>query len=245
VIIVTVGFIAGTVNAVVGSGTLLTFPTLLALGYHPVLANVTNTVGLTPGYVTGAWGYRRELDGQLRRVWSLLPAALTGTVLGATLLLALPGSAFKHVVPYLLLVAVALVAVGPSVSRRRAARGAMRDHPGPFLHVGTFLTGVYGGYFGAAQSVVLLGLFAITLQDSLQRLNALKTVVSGTISLVAAVLFVAVTSVAWAVAGLMIAGSLVGGSVGASLGRRLPASVLRAAIILVGTAVAIRLLIDG
>ncbi len=245
VIIVTVGFIAGTVNSVVGSGTLLTFPTLLALGYHPVLANVTNTVGLTPGYVTGAWGYRRELEGQQRRALSLLPAALGGTVVGASLLLALPGSSFKHVVPYLLLLAVGLVAVGPSVTRRRTARGVMREHPGPFLHVGTFLTAVYGGYFGAAQSVVLLGLFGITLADRIQRLNALKTVVSGTISLVAALFFIAATSIAWAVAGLMIVGSLAGGSVGAILGRRLPAGILRAAIIVVGTAVAIKLLVAG
>jgi uncharacterized membrane protein YfcA len=245
VIIVAVGFVAGTVNTVVGSGTLLTFPTLLGLGYPAVLANVSNTVGLTPGYVTGSWGYRRELVGQQRRALSLLPAVIAGTITGSTLLLALPGSSFKRVVPFLLLLAVALVIIGPSVTRRRTEQGLMREHPGPLLHVGTFLTAVYGGYFGAAQSVVLLGLFGITLSDNIQRLNALKMVVSGSISMVAALFFIAVTSVAWWVALLMIAGSLVGGRVGAVIGRRLPPTALRAAIVLVGTGVAIKLLVSG
>jgi hypothetical protein len=243
-IIVAIGFVAGTVNTVVGSGTLLTFPTLLALGYPAVLANVSNTIGLTPGYVTGAYGYREELAGQRRRVVSLLPAVIAGTIIGA-ILLTLPGSAFKHAVPFLLLVAVALVLIGPVVTKRRTARGAMREHPGALLQVGTFLTAIYGGYFGAAQSVVLFGLFGITLADNVQRLNALKTVVSGSISLVAAVFFMAATSVAWSVAGLMVIGSLVGGRLGATIARRIPPDVLRAIIAVVGTGVAIKLFVSG
>jgi len=245
VIIVAVGLVAGTVNTIVGSGTLLTFPTLLALGYPAVLANVSNTVGLTPGYLTGAIGYRRELKGQLRRILSLLPAVLVGTVIGAILLLALPGSAFKHVVPFLLLLAVALVLIGPAITRRRTASGSIREHPGPFLQVGTTLTAIYGGYFGAAQSVVLFGLFGITLDDDVQRLNAAKTVVSGAISFVASVFFIATTTIAWRVAGLMCLGSIVGGQIGAVVGRRLPPQVLRATIVIVGTGVAIKLLVDG
>jgi uncharacterized protein len=167
-IIVAVGLIAGMVNTIVGSGSLLTFPTLLALGYAPVLANVSNTVGLISGSVSGAVGYRRELTGQLRRILALMPAVLVGTVIGASLLLALPGSAFRHVVPILILFAVVLVLVQPTVARRRAEKGVRREHPGPLLQVGTFLTSIYGGYFGAAQGVVLLGLFGITLDDDVQ-----------------------------------------------------------------------------
>jgi uncharacterized membrane protein YfcA len=168
-IIVAVGLVAGTVNTIVGAGSLLTFPTLLALGYPAVLANVTNTVGLISGSVSGAVGYRRELSGQTRRILLLMPVVLVGTVIGAILLLALPGSAFRHVVPVLILLAVVLVLVQPAVARRRAAKGRRAEHPGPLLQVGTFLTSIYGGYFGAAQGVVLLGLFGITLDDDVQR----------------------------------------------------------------------------
>jgi uncharacterized membrane protein YfcA len=245
VIIVTIGFIAGMVNTIVGSGTLLTFPTLLALGYHAVIANVSNTVGLITGYVTGAIGYRRELQGQLRRILTLLPAAIVGAVIGAILLLALPGSAFRHVVPFLILLAVALVIAQPRIAKWRAARGGIREHPGPLLQTGTLLTSIYGGYFGAAQSVILLGLFGITLDDDLQRLNAAKTVVSGVISVVAAVFFMATTTIAWKVAGLMIVGSTAGGQVGAIVGRRLSPQVLRIVIACVGTAAAVKLLVSG
>jgi uncharacterized protein len=245
VIIVTIGFIAGMVNTIVGSGTLLTFPTLLALGYHAVIANVSNTVGLITGYLTGAIGYRRELRGQARRILVLLPGAVIGTVIGAILLLALPGSAFRRVVPFLILLAVVLVVAQPWVARRRAAKGAIREHPGALLQGGTFLTSIYGGYFGAAQSVILLGLLGITLDDDLQRLNAAKTVVSGVISTVAAVFFMATTTIAWKLAGLMIVGSTVGGQVGAIVGRRLSPQVLRATIAVVGTVAAVKLFVSG
>jgi uncharacterized membrane protein YfcA len=244
-IIVAVGLIAGMVNTIVGSGSLLTFPTLLALGYAPVLANVSNTVGLVSGSVSGAVGYRRELKGQLRRILLLMPVVLVGTIIGASLLLALPGSAFRHVVPILILFAVVLVLVQPTVARRRAAKGARREHPGPLLQVGTFLTAIYGGYFGAAQGVVLLGLFGITLDDDVQRLNAAKNVVAATINAVGAVFFIIRTTIAWDVVGLLFLGSSVGGQIGAVVGRRLPPQVLRATIAIVGTGVAIKLLIDG
>lgn len=244
-VIVAVGLVAGTVNTIVGAGSLLTFPTLLALGYAPVLANVSNTVGLISGSVSGAVGYRRELTGQARRILILMPVVLVGTVVGASLLLALPGSAFRHVVPILILFAVALVLVQPTVSRRRAERGVKREHPGALLQVGTFLTSIYGGYFGAAQGVVLLGLFGITLDDDMQRLNAAKNVVAATINAVGAVFFIVRTTIAWDVAGLLFAGSTVGGQIGAVVGRRLSPQVLRVTIAIVGTAVAIKLLIDG
>jgi uncharacterized membrane protein YfcA len=245
VIIVTVGLIAGMVNTIVGSGSLLTFPTLLALGYQPVLANVSNTVGLISGSVSGAVGYRRELKGQLRRILSLMPVVVVGTVIGAILLLAVPGSVFRHVVPILILLAVVLVLVQPTVARRRAEAGTKREHPGPLLQVGTFLTSIYGGYFGAAQGVVLLGLFGITLDDDMQRLNAAKNVVAATINAVGAVFFIATTTIAWKVSGLLFVGSTVGGQLGAHVGRRLSPEVLRATIAIVGTGVAIKLLVNG
>jgi uncharacterized protein len=244
-IIVAVGLIAGMVNTIVGSGSLLTFPTLLALGYAPVLANVSNTVGLISGSVSGAVGYRKELEGQLPRILVLVPVVVCGTVIGAILLLALPGSAFRHVVPILILIAVVLVLVQPTVARRRAEQGTKREHPGPLLQVGTFFTSIYGGYFGAAQGVVLLGLFGITLDDDVQRLNAAKNVVAATINAVGAVFFIATTTIAWKVVGLLFVGSSVGGQIGAVVGRRLPPEVLRATIAIVGTGVAIKLLIDG
>ncbi|HVS68545.1 MAG TPA: sulfite exporter TauE/SafE family protein [Mycobacteriales bacterium] len=245
VIIVAVGIFAGTVNTIVGSGSLLTFPTLLGLGYPAVLANVSNTVGLISGSVSGAIGYRRELRGQLRRILVLMPAVLVGTVIGAVLLLELPGSAFRHVVPVLILFAVVLVIIQPRIARRRAAAGRKAEHPGPLLQSGTFLTSIYGGYFGAAQGVVLLALFDITLDDDLQRLNAAKNVVAAAINAVGALFFIARTDIAWKVAGLLFVGSTLGGQIGAHLGRRIPPNALRLVIVVVGTGVAIKLFITG
>jgi uncharacterized membrane protein YfcA len=244
VAVVAVGLVAGTVNTIVGSGSLITFPTLLAVGYPAVLANVSNTIGLVPGALSGAVGYRRELAGQRRRILTLLPAAVLGGVTGAILLLALPDSVFNGVVPVLILVAVVLVLVQPRVARRRADRGRIREHPGPVLQAGTFSTAIYGGYFGAAQSVILLALLGITLDDDIQRLNAVKNVLNAAVNGTAAVLFAATTDVAWLAAGLLMAGSIVGGQLGAHLGRRIPANVLRAVIAVVGTAVAVKLLVD-
>lgn len=245
VIIVAVGFVAGTVNTIVGAGSLLTFPTLLGLGYPAVLANVSNTVGLISGSVSGAVGYRRELRGQARRILVLMPAVLVGTIAGATLLLELPGSAFRKVVPALILFAVVLVVVQPRVVRRRAARGVRTEHPGPLLHAGTTLVSVYGGYFGAAQGVMLLALFGISLDDDMQRLNAAKNVVAAAINAVGALFFIARTDVAWKVAGLLFVGSTFGGQLGAVIGRRLSQNVLRATIALAGTGVAIALFVTA
>jgi len=242
--IVGVGLAAGAVNTIVGSGSLITFPTLLGLGYAPVLANVSNTVGLVTGSVSGAIGYRRELVGQWRRVATLLPATLLGSGLGAALLLALPASAFRAIVPVLILVAVVLVLVQPTIAKRRAIRGKQREHAGPLLHGGVFATAIYGGYFGAAQGVILLALLGITLDDDLQRLNAVKNVLAGCVNGIAAIVFIAATHIAWAVAGLLVIGSTVGGQLGAVIGRRLPAAVLRAVIAVVGTGVAVHLILS-
>lgn len=235
------GFAAGAVNTVVGSGSLITFPTLLALGYPAVLANVTNTVGIFPGSISGAIGYRRELAGQRRRVVGFCVLGAVGGLAGGVLLLALPGSDFRLVVPYLILLACALITVQPRLTRLLARRRSRRGNAAA-LGVVTLLTAVYGGYFGAAQGVLFIALFAIFLTDALQVLNGIKNAVAACVNLSAAVLFVAVTHVAWLPAGLLAVGSILGGQVGASFGRRLRPSWLRAAIVVVGVVVAIQLL---
>ncbi|MGH2466952.1 MAG: sulfite exporter TauE/SafE family protein [Candidatus Limnocylindrales bacterium] len=238
------GLAAGTINTIVGSGSLITFPTLLAFGYSPVVANVSNTVGLVPGSISGAVGYRRELSGQRGRAIRLGAAALAGGVSGGLLLLLLPSSAFDRIVPFLLLLAVVLVIVQPRLSRAVAARsgGDGQDRFGA-LYLTVFATAVYGGYFGAGQGVLLISLLAIFLSDALQRLNALKNVLAALVNGVAAVLFIAVAPVAWPPAILLAIGSIVGGQVGAGIGRRLPPLVLRALIVVIGTSVAVKLLI--
>jgi uncharacterized membrane protein YfcA len=232
------GVVAGAVNAIVGSGSLVTFPTLLAVGYSPVVANVSNTVGLVFGSLSGAWGYRRELRGQGRRVASLAIGSAIGALVGGILLLELPESVFDAVVPILILLAVALMAFKPAPER-----AAARDHLGPATG-GTFLTGIYGGYFGAAQGVILLAVLRLAFADDLQRLNAVKNVLAGIANGVAAVLFVAFADVAWGAAALVAAGSIVGGAVGANLGRRLPEVWLRRIVIVGGTIVAVILIVN-
>ena len=240
------GVAAGTVNTIVGAGSLITFPVLLALGYPPVTANVSNTIGLVPGGLSGSIGYRRELRGQRPRIARLVTAAAAGGLTGGVLLLMLPGSVFRRVVPVLILLACVLVVVQPRVSRwvqSRGGHGQDRRHGGPWLYLAVFGTGIYGGYFGAAQGVLLIALLAIFLNDDLQRLNAVKNVLAVAVNGVAAVLFVALSNIAWGAAALLALGSILGGQLGATVGRRLPPRLLRVVIVVVGVAVSIRLLI--
>ena len=238
------GLAAGTVNVVVGSGSLITFPTLLALGYPPVLANVSNTVGLVPGSVSAVVAYRRELVGQRTRVLQLGTASLLGGLSGAILLLSLPGSVFKAAVPVLIAVAALLMAAQPRISAGLERRGNRRLHGGTGLLAGVFLTGVYGGYFGAAQGVILIALLAIFIDDDLQRLNGTKNVLALVVNAVAGLFFVATTHISWSVAGLIAAGSIIGGQVGGRYGRRLPAPLLRGVIVVVGLGVAVGLAVE-
>jgi len=239
------GLAAGTINTVVGSGTLITFPVLLAVGYPPVLANVSNTVGLVPGSASGAIGYRAELAGQRQRLLRLGTASTVGAVLGAAALLTAPEDAFQAIVPVLIALACVLVVVQPRLSPWLAAPGRSdRQHGGALLYVGVLLTGIYGGYFGAAQGVLLIAVMGLLLDESLQRINAAKNVLAGLVNLVAAVVFIAVTDVAWEAAGLIAAGSVVGGQIGARLGRRIPPDVLRAIIVLVGIAAIVKIVTD-
>jgi uncharacterized membrane protein YfcA len=237
------GTAAGAINAVVGSGTLITFPTLLAFGYAPVLANVSNNIGLVPGSVSGAWAYRRELRGQKSRVLRLACASLTGGVIGAVALLTLPETAFDAIVPVLIVLACVLVVLQPWLSKKLAQRRRPVAHGGPAALAGAGLTGVYGGYFGAAQGVLLMAMLGILIDEELQRLNAVKNVLAGLVNAVAAVIFIAFSEVAWGAAAMIAIGSTIGGQIGGMYGRRLSPTVLRGFIVVVGLTAAIRLVV--
>lgn len=238
------GLVAGGMNAVVGSGTLITFPTLLALGYPPVLANVSNTIGLVPGVAGAVYGYRRELRGQRRRILRFGTASLIGGLAGALLLLQLPAEAFQAVVPVLILTACALVLLQPVLSRRLAARSEDDDSDGGSpMWIGVLGTGVYGGYFGAAQGVILMGLFGTFVRDDLQRLNAVKNVLAALVNGVASIVFIIVTDVDWTAAGIIAIGSTLGGFLGAHLGRKLTPALMRTIIVTVGTTAALTMII--
>jgi len=230
------GVAAGGINAVVGSGSLITFPTLVALGFPPVVANVSNNIGLVPGAVAGAYGYRRELRGQLTRVLRLAGASLVGALIGGGLLLSLPEGAFEVIVPVLIVISLVLVVLQPWLNAWLAARRrSPHPHGGPWLLLGIFGTGIYGGYFGAAQGVILLALLGIFLEDDLQRVNGVKNVLAGVANGAAAVLFIAAApEIDWKVVLLIAAGSTLGGLLGALAGRRLPAVVMRTIIVAVG-----------
>jgi uncharacterized protein len=231
-------------NTIAGAGSLITFPTLLALGFPPVLANVSNNIGLVPGNVSGIVAYRVELKGQRDRLIRLGPASLMGGVTGAALLLALPGTVFRSAVPFLILLAAALMVAQPRLARRLADRRDGAEHGGPLLFISVFLAGVYGGYFGAAQGVLLVAVLSVLIEDHLQRLNATKNTLVLGVNGIAAAVFVIATHVDWTVAGLIALGSVAGGVVGGKIGRRLPAAVLRWTIVLVGTAVGILLIVE-
>lgn len=241
------GVAAGTINTVVGSGTLITFPTLLAVGLSPVTANVSNTVGLVFGSLSGAWGYRAELVGQRSRMLRLASASFLGGLVGAVLLLVLPSSAFDAIVPVLILLGVVLVILGPRISRsvaaRHAARGGLPHHGAAWVWPAVGAAGVYGGYFGAAQGVLLMAILGIGVDDTLQRHNATKNVLAAIVNGVAAVLFVVVADVDWRAAALVAVGSVVGGQIGATVGRRLPPALLRAVIVVVGVVALVSFLV--
>jgi uncharacterized membrane protein YfcA len=245
-LIVLAGMGAGVMNAVVGAGTLLTFPVLLFLGYPPVLANVSSTVGLVPGSVMASIGYRATLRGRGPVVRRLLVATTTGGLIGGSLLVLLPGRAFAAVVPWLLLVAAVLAALQPriaaAVALRRAARGAPDAEASPVRPVvllAIMLTGVYGGYFGAAQGVMLLVILGFALGGPLNELNGVKNILGGTANLVAALLFITIAEVDWAASGLIAVGATIGGGIGGRYGRRLPSSVLRVLLVMVAVAAAV------
>ena len=259
-IILVAGIAAGIINVVAGAGTLITFPVLLALGVSPITANVSNTVGLVPGSVAGAYGYRRELASQWRPVATMAVFSAVGGIIGGLLLLVLPEGVFAGVVPFLLLLAAALSAMQPRVARfvRRKATAApagprstlttTKTHTDtrPLtlgLILGVLATGVYGGYFGAAQGVILLALLGILWSTDMHRANGAKNVLAGVANLVSAIIFISSGTVDWRIALLIGVGSATGGWLGARIGRKLSAPVLRTILVLVAVIAAVILLV--
>ncbi|MEV0298795.1 sulfite exporter TauE/SafE family protein [Nocardia sp. NPDC050710] len=241
------GIAAGGINTIVGSGTLITFPVLLAFGLPPVTANVSNTIGLVPGSISGVIGYRRELEGQRARLLQLGTASLLGGITGAVLLLTLPAEAFKAIVPVLIIAALILVMVQPRLARwvkqrRDNNTSPAPEHGGPILLAAVYATGIYGGYFGAAQGVLLIGLLGVFVHEDIQRLNGVKNVLALIVNAVSALIFIAIADVDWRAVALIAVGSIIGGQLGATVGRRLSPTVLRAVIVVVGTIAVIRLL---
>jgi uncharacterized protein len=244
IVIVFAGLGAGAINAVVGSGTLITFPTLVAMGYPPVTATMSNAVGLVAGNVSGTWGYRRELRGQWNRLRWQIPASVIGAIVGAWLLLHLPATVFARVVPVLLIAALILVVIAPRIQAWARARAEQSGRSVDEVSSGrmaaltasTFAIGIYGGYFTAAQGILLVGAMGALLPESVQRMNAAKNLLALVVNVVAALAYtlVAFHRISWSVAGLIAVGSLLGGLLGARYGRRLSPNALRAAIVVVG-----------
>lgn len=245
VAIAAAGLAAGAINTLVGSGTLITFPVLLAFGYPPVTANVSNTIGLVPGSVSGAIGYRRELAGQRGRALRLGSMSVAGGITGAVLLLVLPSSAFKAIVPVFIAIALVLTVLQPRLARWLVAREIDLERRGAVVvPAAIYVTGVYGGYFGAAQGILLLAILGVALAQDLQRTNALKNVLAGLTNGVAGVYFIIAAHVDWGPAGIIACTSIVGAQLGARYGRRLPPDALRAIIVVVGVFAILRLLLD-
>jgi uncharacterized protein len=250
------GVAAGAVNAVVGSGSLITFPTLLAFGFPPIVANVSNNVGLVPGNISGAVGYRRELSGQRSRLIGLVAFAAAGSVAGAVALLTLPPGSFQLIVPALILSACVLVLIQPWLSARIIARRnrlaqqadaaqtspAQRERSSPVLAAGVFSSAVYGGYFGAAQGVLVIGLLGTFLEESLQRVNGAKNVLVTVVNGTAAIVYIIFAHVAWLVVLLIAVGSTIGGLLGARFGRKLPPLALRIFVVAIGVISAVKLI---
>jgi hypothetical protein len=242
-LLVVAGLAAGGVNAIAGGGSLITFPSLIATGLPTVAANVTNSVSVSPGYVSSVAGSRADLAGQGRRLRTILPAALVGSVVGCALLLLTPARAFEVVVPFLVLAAAATLAFQ---QRLRALVGhprAMSPRRAAItLQVVVFSGAVYGGYFGAALGVMYVAALALILDEPLNRINALKNVLSAAVGLVTVVIFAIFAPVHWGAAVTLAPATIIGGYAGARLAQRLPARVLRVVIVLFGTAIGLVLL---
>ena len=233
------GFVAGAINAAAGGGSLVTFPALVAVGYPPLIANVTNNVAVSPGYVTGAWSYREELRGQRRRILPLAIVSALGSIAGVGLILVSSQRAFEGIVPFLILAACALLAAQPVIGRWVGERASAYERPGIGSLVGQTLASAYGGYFGAALGVAVLALLGIFFDDTLQRLNALKALLQLVIGATAALGFALLTPVAWGAAAIAGSASLAGGVVGARIARRVSDRVLRGGIVAYGVVAAV------
>jgi uncharacterized membrane protein YfcA len=234
------GVLAGMANTIGGGGSLLSYPALLGAGLNPLAANVTNTVGLVPGLLSGSHGYRAELSGQGRRIGRLLVPMAVGGVLGTVLLLLTSPGVFTRVVPWLIITGCLALLFQPWLARRmdgNAGEGSV------VLRAGLVLGGVYGAYFGAALGIMLIALLSLFIQDTLQRLNAAKVVCTTTVNAIAAVGFAIFGPVHWLDALVLAGGTVVGGALGAAAGRRIPPAALRYGIVGVGIGLAVKLLV--
>jgi uncharacterized membrane protein YfcA len=243
IILAIAGFISGALNAAAGGGSLVSFPVLVVTGYPPLTANVTNNVAACPGYAGGAWGYRHGLAGQRKRIATLTVASVVGSLIGVGLVLVSSQTAFEGIVPFLVLAACGLLAIEPYLGRFLEGRRDQDGRPGIGAFLAQTLAAVYGGYFGAALGVAVLALLNLTLDDTLQRLNALKAFLQLVIGGVAALGFALLTSVAWLAVVVMAPASIVGGQVGARLAQRVSDRVLRVGVIVYGIAAAIWLFV--
>ncbi len=263
-LIILAGIGAGGINAVVGSGTLITFPVLVAFGVPPVVATMSNAVGLVPGNIASSFGYREELKGQWKRFAGFVPASLAGSLLGAYLLLHLPEDAFETIVPILLVLALVMVVGQPYLSRYLKERALRREATevavaptaldgsgaglGPAKYtvalIIIFLTAIYGGYFAAAQGIILVALLGLILTDDLQRLNGLKNVLVLVVNTVSATTYIIVghDRINWTAVVCVAVGSLIGGYIGARVGRKFSPGLLRAVIVVLGIVAIVRIL---
>jgi uncharacterized membrane protein YfcA len=237
------GFVAGAINAAAGGGSLVSFPALIAIGYSPLSANVTNNVAVSPGYVGGALGYRNELRGQRRRIVPLGIVSVVGSLIGVGLLLVSTQRAFETIVPFLILLACALIAAQPVITRWTDKRLQAGDRPGVGVLTAQTLVAVYGGYFSAALGVAVLAILGVFFEDTLQRLNALKALLQLLIGVVSALGFALLAQVDWVAVAIIGPASVVGGEIGARLAQRVSDRVLRFGIVAYGVAAAIWLLV--
>jgi uncharacterized protein len=234
-------FAAGAINALAGGGTLITFPLLTALGLPPVSANITNTLALIPGYFGGVQAQKSDLSGQKQRLWKVLPAAALGGIVGGLMLLLLDKKVFEHLVPFLVLLATGLLALGEPLKNwiinRRGASG--KGDSTWLAVVMVFCAGIYGGYFGGVMSVIVLAILNLTFSDTLTRLNALKQGIALVVNLAAALLFIFSREAAWGYVAVMAVASLLGGSAGGKLAGKISAKTLRWTVVCIGLAVSI------
>lgn len=238
---------AGAINALAGGGTLITFPVLTAMGIPPVAANMTNTVALCPGYLGGILSQFKDLRGQARRLWLLLPAGAAGGLLGALLLQVTDERLFRELVPYLILIAAGLLALQKPLRawlKRRTQSAGSAAGSDLWVTVPVGIAAIYGGYFGAGLSVIILAVLGLTCDGSLTRLNALKQTISFSTNVAAAVLFLFSSMIVWPVALVMIAATLLGGALGGKLAGRVRPDVLRLIVVVIGVVVAVIYFID-
>ncbi|QVQ50352.1 sulfite exporter TauE/SafE family protein [Spiractinospora alimapuensis] len=236
---------AGAINAVVGSGTLLTFPVMLAMGFPPVTATVSNSIGLAPGAVAGAIGYRHELKGQRARLMRFAGMSLIGAIIGGTLLLRLPPEVFARVVPVLITLSCVLIVVQPWLGAWVRGRPGRKPEGGPLVSVGVLGAGIYGGYFAAAQGILLVGILGTSIDDKLQRINALKNALVSIVNITAAVFYIIFAQPSWTAVALIAVGSVIGGFLGGRFGRHLKPLVLRIVIVVIGMTAVVQLVVNG